>query len=85
MTLLPAMFMTVVVICCIIVAPEGLRQAYPLGLGIGLALASFSRSLFRSSALNREDCLSIKPRRARPLPYARYGSERTSRAAAFNF
>ncbi|MDR2485772.1 MAG: hypothetical protein LBD55_10300 [Treponema sp.] len=46
MALLPAKSMTVAVACYIIVAPEGLSQAYPLGLGIGLALAAVLFALF---------------------------------------
>ncbi|MDR2519080.1 MAG: carbon starvation protein A [Spirochaetaceae bacterium] len=46
MALIPAAFMTVVVTCYIIVAPEGLRQSYPLGLGIGIALAAALSGLF---------------------------------------
>ncbi|MDR2493622.1 MAG: carbon starvation protein A [Spirochaetaceae bacterium] len=45
-TLIPATFMTVVVTCYLIVAPEGLRQSYPLGLGAGIVLAAALFALF---------------------------------------
>jgi uncharacterized membrane protein YhaH (DUF805 family) len=44
--LLPAAFMTVVVTSYIIVAPEGFRAPYPLGIGIGIVTAVVLLALF---------------------------------------
>jgi carbon starvation protein CstA len=45
-TLIPAVFMTIVVTSYIIVAPEGLKMAYPLGIGVGLGLGLTLFALF---------------------------------------